>query len=751
MRLGARALGALAVVALSLAAASSLWRASPAPATSDARAPAEPSAAVPSRSEPRSATRRRSAERSLPPRWNVVGVVVTPTGAPIPDASVCLMVADDVERALCAQPDASGHFRLSAPRPPSVLLASAAGYGSERRRLDDRGAWRDDVHDELVITLAPSRSPGVDGRVADGLGGSVPGALVVARAPDGSTLVTTRSGDDGHFRLQGLSGPIELLAEAEAYSRASRRVVAPASEVQLVLVPAARVSGAVLSAATGEEVGGATVTAASSEGLPLAPIVAITGSDGGFALEGLGVGRYWVSARADGLLAQERSLTLVLGDDVELTLELAPAASLEASVRAAGQPCAGATLLLDGVLASSAVADSDGNVRLGSVAPGRYEARVQCDGALPLTEVLEVAAGGVTRRDWDLDPGLTLRGSVLRAGGGPYPDVRISALPVTPDLAEGAPEPAVPELRSSGECISDASGQFACSGLSAGEYEVGIAQEEQERSPRVRVSLSEGSEPVLLRAHESATIEIEIAGERVRDGLIVIATELATQRALQAKGGGRRYLLEEVRLGRYRVQLGASATPQVEIELLRDGEIARVELALPQERTIAGRVVDASGAPIGDAWVRASSDADLLRARSGVVEPVLTNARGEFVLPGLFDEDYRLTATSDRGDASPATARGGERDVTLRVPSYGSLSVNVLESGGAPVPAFSLSYAAAGGDPRALRGQHGRGEIAGLEPGAYSLTVHSDRGSARAAVQITPAAEPTELTLTVEP
>jgi hypothetical protein len=184
--------------------------------------------------------------------------------------------------------------------------------------------------------------------------------------------------------------------------------------------------------------------------------------------------------------------------------------------------------------------------------------------------------------------------------------------------------------------------------------------------------------------------------------------------------------------------------------------MALVVAQTPDERVIAGRVVDAAGKPVGGAVV-ALNGANLLRisasTRSYAPPQVLTASDGRFMFRNLMDGSFDVTATKD-GYAEGAYGRrrpaGSTRSVVLSVaqPSVettltiwknGSISGTLTDEAGEPVVNAQLRLCKAtlvGGTQRfASAGQTARTDdrgdyrFANLLPGDYIVAVSAPRPS----------------------
>ncbi|HEU4734698.1 MAG TPA: sigma-70 family RNA polymerase sigma factor [Kofleriaceae bacterium] len=111
--------------------------------------------------------------------------------------------------------------------------------------------------------------------------------------------------------------------------------------------------------------------------------------------------------------------------------------------------------------------------------------------------------------------------------------------------------------------------------------------------------------------------------------------------------------------------------------------------APPRDATITGRAVDASGAAIADALIRASPGGTGQGTRSTAF--TTSGLDGTFMLSGLDRGPYDLAAEAE--DHAPATLDGvvgGTRGVTLTLEAGLPLAGEVRDGDGKPVPAYTL-------------------------------------------------------------
>jgi hypothetical protein len=111
--------------------------------------------------------------------------------------------------------------------------------------------------------------------------------------------------------------------------------------------------------------------------------------------------------------------------------------------------------------------------------------------------------------------------------------------------------------------------------------------------------------------------------------------------------------------------------------------------APPRDATITGRTIDASGAPVADALIRASPATIPDPTRSTAF--ATSGPDGTFSLRGLDREPYDLDAEAeDRAPAALAGVRGGSRDVMLTLDAGLAIAGQVVDGRGAPAPAYTL-------------------------------------------------------------
>lgn len=719
---------------------------------------------------------------------SISGRVRDADGQPIAGATVCadarsreLFGAGDDE-ARCSPTERDGHYRIEDVWPvTNTVHASAPGFRPSRWTERADGRERDEVrvHDGqdvrgIDITLEPG-GVAVRGVVKDISGGVIDGAVVRGSAGRwflGDERAMARTDDEGRFELWLPPGPTRLEARAEGYATADTRSHAPTEIAELFLTPESAISGVVVLADSGEPAPGVTVSADTAGFFAAGGSgSAITGDDGRFRIAGLEPGSYDIGVRADELYGEAaEQVHLGLGQSAEQVVVTAhPAFAVRGKVVVAetGSACTqgSVTLDLDGLTVRGST-DEHGAVLLRGVLPGTYEVEVACADyhAEPEYADLVVEDASLDGLEWSVHTGLAIRGDVVDSKGTPVPDVRVRV------RAKGDADDPRGQRTSSWGVNTEDDGRFEARGLLPGTYELEIwAQDYPGMEEPESVELGEAAdvEGVRLVLSGSGSLRGSVRDEHgaAMPGVMVRATGLGERWRGQTThtGDDGSFTFERLGVGEVRVQaqidwsqqLRAPGTSdddlQGELVAIVDGGEARVDLVIEsQDGQIRGRVVDSTGAPVGDAFVDATRLSDSAAANASTQrwavrwgwdrQPVLSEPDGSFAIAGLADGDYMVRAYREGGgEAIVEDVAVGSSNVVLTVVDTGVIAGTVRLAGGGNPERFSISLLERSqvlmrnDDFFRTKGGFAMRE---LPPGTYEVTATSPEGTAKAEVTL---------------
>lgn len=235
---------------------------------------------------------------------------------------------------------------------------------------------------------------------------------------------------------------------------------------------------------------------------------------------------------------------------------------------------------------------------------------------------------------------------------------------------------------------TEGDGSFAFDGLVARPYRL------QARAPAgvagpVTAQLAADTEPVVLVLRAASAVVVDVvddAGAPV-DGATVELRGLDVQTATTAAGRAR---LAPVVPGGYQVAAWASGFAPSYAFLPVAGDEATTRIALRRGARVAGRVVDASGAPVAGARVLYTGASDWNIQPDERLDGQLTGADGAFVFEAVGAGSVRFVARHPDhapGSSSIITLDGKTpRDgVEIALPAGVTVSGRVVDTAGAPV------------------------------------------------------------------
>jgi hypothetical protein len=217
----------------------------------------------------------------------------------------------------------------------------------------------------------------VSGYVRHGEGAPLPDATVTLIDPAGRQAGIGRSGADGRYQVsvpeQGTYTLIAMAKSHEPYASAVR-IAGPATELDMLLGGASKLSGSVRATGTGRPLSGVTVTLANFRGEIVGSTV--TGEAGEYDIENLVAGQYTLALSAPSY--QPAALPVAINDGQRATLNAelltgARVAGIARNSSGAVVPDARVTLLdSDGNVAGVATSGPDGAYALENLPEGEY-------------------------------------------------------------------------------------------------------------------------------------------------------------------------------------------------------------------------------------------------------------------------------------------------------------------------------------------------------------------------------------------
>ena len=583
--------------------------------------------------------------QQLPP---LVGRVEDERRAPIAGAQVCALDEDAgcCTAPKCVKTDSRGGFNIQLDAPPLTVFASHPEYSPVTESGFDR-----EQQGPIVLTMKAGGAS-IAGTVLDAAGGPIPGARLSATDLDERPLAVGVSDEQGAFRMRVAAGAIRIRAEADGYSEEVRGVDAPLSGVEIRLAPASVIDGRVVADGGQGPVADVLVIARGAGDWPAGARSARSAEDGTFHLTGLRAGSYSLSAIDAHWQSDERQVRVYVAQASSAEVVVRRAARLSGKVQLAGETCKEGAVTLKGPSMTTGSTGPEGDVVVESLRFGRYRVSVECEAARS-EETLEIAANEV-ERVWNLEAGARLRGTVL-AGDRPAPSVRVD---VTPAPSGGE--------RGGASCSSDEHGRFSCAGLSAGDYDVqagGVVP----LGDAVRVHVEANTAPeVTLRLPASGEIRARVKSSGSFDPRTISVSARGPNTVLPGELRGDEFVFATVPLGSYEVFSDSLPTGSSErVNITRQGEVASLTLTLPRPHTLKGRVIDAEGHPVPEAWVRASRLQESGFARP--TEPALTDAEGSFELAKLVPGRYTLEVSGGDTEGRLDSVESDRSDAVVRL------------------------------------------------------------------------------------
>lgn len=624
------------------------------------------------------------------------GIVVDEDDQGVPGAKVAI----DAAPPIVVETDSDGSFVFDGliARDYRVEATAGKGYaGPARLRLTDKA-------EPLTLRLRPGGV--LEVAVSDRDGGKpIAGAEVELRAALAWSGVT---GADGTVLLEGV-GPTwaPLAVSAKGYAPAavmtstSGDPAAP-GRVAVVLARGAAVAGKVVDEA-GKPVAGARVTAAlATEPFPVIDPRrdgVVTGADGTFTLPALAAGTYRLSASDATHAAATTPPLTVDGTHVRKGIELVMTAG--GAVRGTvtdggGQPVAAADVRVvmrgnvDWRPRRQAFTGADGRFAIAGLPRRGVEIVAwHSSGASAI-----VQADLTATREHDvalvLDVTGAISGTLVNPAGEPVGDAQVVASPV---YTGGTADRAIWQVRGYQEAVTDAGGGFRFAGLPAGSYRVRAARPAAPEHALWQgdgVVAKPGDPPLRIVVADDGGVTGKVA---LPDGkppaLFTIEVGEGHPIPVANKDGSFR---ADAAAGKLVVRVaGPGFVPKRVETTVEPGKVADLgTISVEAGRSVSGRVLDASGAPVPGAKVAAGmilsgGGTELyIPDESIMARDTETDADGRYVMSGFGPHNITVVAGKEgAGRAMSVTVpRGGDSAVVdLVLQAVGGADGKVVRDG----------------------------------------------------------------------
>ncbi|HEY5947681.1 MAG TPA: carboxypeptidase regulatory-like domain-containing protein, partial [Kofleriaceae bacterium] len=305
---------------------------------------------------------------------------------------------------------------------------------------------------------------------------------------------------------------------------------------------------------------------------------------------------------------------------------------------------------------------------------------------------------------------------------------------------------------------SEDDGTFAFDKLVGREYGLSAIAGERIAGP-VEYKLTEASDPVVLRLGQSAKVVVTVLaddGKPIQDAEVRLAA-MGERKARTGADGTT--TLRPVHPGWVAVQASANgyAPGSGFTQVGSAGATGTIKLTLHKGVAVSGRVIDEAGVPVAKAHVSTAGVWDI----SGGIEPVTTDAKGQFAFPALAPGSHVLVAAD--GEHAPArsapvtVADQPISNVTITMKAGGTIAGTVVDDAKKPVPFATVRVAGDGQqmwqvDARqATSDRSGHFELHGLVRTKLKARAESDAAaSAIASVDLSTTPAKTDLVLVLD-
>ncbi|HUJ62191.1 MAG TPA: carboxypeptidase regulatory-like domain-containing protein [Kofleriaceae bacterium] len=692
-------------------------------------------------------------------RATLAGTIRNDAGAPIARARVCARSETWLPTAIsrpsrCTTSDDYGRYLLGDLIPASYAISvmartyQPAMYVTADHSVDVAlGAG--EHRDGLDVALAAGGVE-VRGTVTDAAGR--PTARVEVRAGWRDLSFPVETDATGGYALWLAPGTFELTADAPGSTEVTASGHAPC-RLDLRLEPEAILDGTVIDAATRAPIAGAQVELQPLDGAhPGDDQLAVSDAAGHFHFERLAAARIALVAHtASGYGRLPGAVRVRRGEHVgDVVVELAPGQRVSGRVAIAGSdaPCPepGVSLVLPSPKRElTAFPDPDGWVHVDGVPPGRYVVSVDCAGFVSRASYpdLVVTDKPVADRTWYVDPGATVRGTLVRASGTPRGgSVHVQAF---------GRDPRTESVEAWQDVGRD--GAFELHGLIAGEAELtveGVEPIEPAAVERLTIPSARATVDAKLVAFAVGAVHGHVIGKDgapLRDVDLVIEKQGADIRFAHTGSDGA-FWFEDVRDGAHHLTARYGGQEVEQDVTIVAGNTVEVALRLDITATrLAGKLEDAAGHAIGGAQVRAVQERagairafELDHARTAVTRP-----DGTFELPAVPPGTYTVISDPVSGGLARADHVAPGTPIALRVQPDGSIAGSARQAG-APAHLLSIELTSElHPDPwiEEFAPIDGHFTLRDLPADTYQLVVLGEAGAATRTIEVAPGAHVT--------
>lgn len=336
----------------------------------------------------------------LPLCGGLTGTIVDgDNGAPVAGAAVRILDSLGAQVAE-VRTDGQGAYGVSHLSPDTYcLIACAAGY----QTCWCGAAVAAGETCEAEIALQPGAGT-IRARITDPAGNPLPGAIVQAISQDEVVLAEALTDAEGECVLAGLAaGYYGIIAATPGFAAGwMGAAVVARTEIPVEIALAAK-AGALSGAVTVPEgkPAAAAISVFTAKGLRVA--AQLTDARGGFEIEGLGAGGYFILARAPGFAAAVEEVMISARGTARVQISLdAPGATLAGRITRAGRPvCGAAVRAVDGMgrLLGMALSGARGDYILHDLPGGTLAAVVSGPDLVAAAHAAHMRAGDETVLD----------------------------------------------------------------------------------------------------------------------------------------------------------------------------------------------------------------------------------------------------------------------------------------------------------------------------------------------------------------